>query len=122
MGRFCGGSCYWVYFIWPSAFYGELVMSDKDRIRTLAEAMGWELANNGTMAYWKRPDGTFLPRDFQPFTSADDDYACLEWARTNLDPDRFFHALTEVVGSYCYLHEYRIGYFAAAALKVLDDG
>jgi len=59
---------------------------------------------------------------FNPFTDANDDYAVLEWAIKNLNADAYFNAMTEVVGSYCYLHEYRIGYFARAALKVIDNG
>ena len=94
---------------------------DDDRIR-LAEAMGWEQTDAaGVGSVWRSPDNEVMPLP-DPFTDANDDYAVLEWAIKNLDPDAYFRAMTDVVGSYCYLHEYRIGYFARAALKVLDDG
>ena len=109
-------------------------LTDKDRTR-LVEALGWKhLPLIAGIQMWRPPKGwrrhandgrrtvynytsDLLP---DPFTDANDDYAVLEWAIKNLDPDAYFSALTDVVGSYCYLHEYRIGYFALAALRVID--
>ena len=81
-----------------------------DRIR-LAEAMDVDPNLFGPM--WGNPI-------FDPFKDANHDVAVNKWAIKNLDPDAYFAALSEVVGNYCYLHEYRIGYFASAALKVLE--
>jgi len=85
--------------------------NEAERIK-LAEAMGLK-------------DSFGLPVDrnypFDPFHDANDDYAVLEWAIKNLDPDAYFIALTEVVGSYAYLTEYRIGYWATAALRALEQ-
>jgi len=84
-----------------------------DRIK-LCEAMGDAIRwRNG---YPFRSGSTV---EFDPLEDANDDVAVNEWAVKNLDTDAYFAALSEVVGSYCYLHEYRIGYFARAALKVL---
>ena len=97
--------------------------SDQDRIR-LAEAMGW--VPNRTNEKWTDPvtgtGGNRLLDLPDPFTDANDDYACLQWAIKEFDPDAYLRALTQVVGSYAYLHEYRVGYWAQAALKCLPTG
>ena len=95
-----------------------------DRIK-LAEAMGWNRAEGRSdnlewSGMWFSPDGYGPRPPPDPFTDANDDYRVLVWAIKNIDPDAYFAALTEVVGSYCYMHEYRIGYFARAALKVIE--
>ena len=103
-----------------------------DRIK-LAEAMGWVYAPvvqdnlsehilRRKSFLWEHPDHEMKRHTYNlpdPENDANDDYAVLEWAIKNLDPDAYFEALTEVVGSYAYLHEYRIGCFARAALKVI---
>ncbi len=89
-------------------------MNDKmlnDRIR-LAEAMG-------------RPadfhDGTTAPnvfKHFDPFTSANDDYAVLEWANSK---DTVF-AVEFSIAHKMRWADYRIGDYARAALKVIECG
>ncbi len=93
-----------------------MVGAEQDRIR-LAEAMGWRFIRPSLRG--KPPNDTTAMSIPDPFTDANDDVAVNEWASKNLDPDTYFMALTEVVGSYCYLHEYRVGYFANAVLRVL---
>ncbi len=104
-------------------------MNDK-RIK-LAEAMGWDRIN-----YIKRGSsknrflsgrGIEQPRNGQfgmrqipdPFTNADDDYAVLEWMRSN--DFAFFEEFAQEV--YALLKavpvHYTIGDYARAALKVL---
>jgi hypothetical protein len=105
---------------------------EQDRIR-LAEAMGSEVKESG--ALWGGPlSGRFVFRGdgyemadiriFDPFTSADDDYAVLEWMRSDERHIRFREALAQV------FHEwhgdpvpfyYEIGDYARACLKVLDS-
>ena len=102
-----------------------------DRIK-LAEAMGWThihmkyVAMDETSYPFGCVPGNVNDKHLKeqipdPCTNANDDYAVLEWAIKNLDPDAYLAALTEIVGSYAYLHEYRIGYFARAALKVIEN-
>lgn len=106
---------------------------DNDRIRLadkirLLSAIGYQPTSDGG---WdggvrkRRADGTWYGEithvsQFRPDTDANDDYACLQHAIKHIDPDKYLAALTAVVGSYAYLHEYRIGYFARAALQVID--
>ena len=108
-----------------------------DRIK-LAKAMGWtriqeastvgDCGRHTGLMGWppNTPDGTIMDCSNNlaplpdPFASADDDYACLEFAVKNIDPDKFHEALCQVVGSIPYLHEYRVGYWASALLRCLD--
>jgi len=100
--------------------------NETERIK-LAEAMGWgrvplKVFSGENSRVWESPEGVQAADSLpDPFTDANDDYAVLEWAIKNLDPDAYFAALTKVVGSYAYLTEYRIGYWATAALRVLEQ-
>ena len=91
-----------------------------DRIK-LAEAMGWthdEIDEN----CWHSPDDdpkgpwtdtAYLP---DPFTDANDDYAVLEWLRSDqslFDTRRFWEYLPG-------FRDYKIGDYARAALKVIS--
>lgn len=100
-----------------------------DRIK-LAEAMDWKLIElrDGTK-YWQKPHeklkgaGQKEPPD--PLTDANDDYAVLEWARS--DTERFSDfkdAMYELGGSMrtkCWIWQYQTGDYARAALKVLNS-
>ena len=88
-----------------------------DRIK-LAKAMnldanpefGWA----GIQPYWYFDDHN---RPFDPFTDANDDYAVLEWSRTNL-------GVAEQVEMHCQMGhsaDYTIGDYARAALKFIDE-
>ena len=119
-------------------------MTDKDRIR-LAEAMGWKriprildpnespmVARTGEpeiITEWQDPKDKrmwgYLP--FNPFTNANDDYAVLEWMRTEM---LMHDAGCTFDGFKFILHglnnekrhvDYQIGDYARAALKVIDD-
>jgi len=110
----------------------------KDRIKyriKLCEAMGWVCTSKTTYtdgsvhkAFWRDPEtGTGgnaacdLP---DPFTSANDDYAVLEWLRSDNDrADAAFEALENM--THCPLPSefsinYEIGDYARAALKVIE--
>ena len=89
-----------------------------DRIK-LAEAMALDVEALKIADSWGNPY-------FDPFTDANDDYAVLEWARTN--PEGFgvcykgkwmgfttFMHMNEQEG-----HQYHIGDYAKTALTVLD--
>ena len=84
----------------------------------IAKAMNLEIYSRGGDTYPLRKLHNNLMQPFDPFTDANDDYAVLEWAIKNLDAEKYQMALLEVCGSYAYLWEYRVGYFATAALKV----
>ena len=111
---------------------GRVSMTDTDRIR-LAEAMGWVWENAGGFSdspRWVRPDGSIAspvntekhkaaPGAFNPPTNANDDYAVLEWMRTNKDlyhNDRLQYFLGKSV------IKYQIGDYARAALAVIGNG
>jgi len=101
----------------------------KDRIK-LAEAMGWTLqgiihtgfaGKQITRKQWVNPlgatySGIRLP---DPFTDANDDYAVLEWIRSQNFRAYFYHYL-ECAGQADSI-EYQIGDYARAALKVIGD-
>ena len=112
-----------------------------DRIK-LAEAMGYEFepysdgtrCHDGVVATHRMilPDGggqiyhgdTLADHLPDPFTSADDDYAVLEWMRQNIDAEnplplntkvwKFAELINEMI-----TFDYQIGDFARAAIKVL---
>ena len=79
-----------------------------DRIK-LAEAMGMG------------PDEYNTSPIFDPFTSADDDYAVLEWAREN-DDDLIWLKFSNQLNADLYgcPENYRIGCNARSALKVIE--
>ena len=106
----------------------------KNRIK-LAEAMGWKLISNYTGSFadkqgfqdWRSPDGAPLQELPDPFTDANDDYAVLEWARTNPEGFGVQHN-GEWMGWTTFMHmneqeahQYKIGNNARTALKVIDD-
>jgi len=88
-----------------------------DRIK-LAEAMGLDLTLEWQDAagHWHESE-----RDFDPFTDANDDYAVLEWMREQPKEQFSQFALR------CNIHWmddwtlYKIGDYARAALKVLEN-
>lgn len=122
-----------------------------DRIK-LAEAMGWEiekpyesavrcryggkatmrliLPNGGGQICNDETIGTHLP---DPFTSANDDYAVLEWMRETIvdqmrpeDPVMVnkvlaSHSQSLLKNRLGYKFDYQIGDYARAALKVLGE-
>ncbi len=93
-----------------------------DRIK-LAKAMGGMATtiNDGSWAYCNWPKG--VPERFNPFTDANDDYAVLEWMRS----DEMY--VTPTYPAFCDqllysergMPAYKIGDYARAALKVIDD-
>ena len=90
----------------------------KDRIK-LAEAMGWWIKAD---INWISPEGHNHKEPPDPSTNANDDYAVLEWVRENWcgkDKDKWM-----LFNKHCqgYSVFYKIGDYAQAALKVLNDG
>ena len=90
-------------------------MSDLERRIKLAEAMGWgqvDMADIGPC--WQSPDNRILPLP-DPFASADDDYAVLEWAygQGEVFALKFAKHLKNI-------WRYQIGDYARAALKVIE--
>lgn len=89
--------------------------TEDNRIK-IAEAIGWK--RHESEEWWADPDsGMFKTSEFlpDPFTDANDDYACLEWMRNS--EDRIQRTL--------YLaglptHTYQIGDYARALLAVID--
>ena len=110
------------------------VREQNDRIK-LAEAMGW--THLAKRVGWWMPPG--VPESTQcwsgadelpdPFTDANDDYAVLEWMRTQYlwqDIKSEFYSLREHTESVKWLSgrytwNYQIGDYARAALKVIDN-
>jgi len=104
-------------------------MTDADRIR-LAKAMGWTLVKGESPIWcWHCGDESckkfhFCPPD--PFTSANDDYAVLEWARTNPEgfgvcyKGKWMGFTTFMHMNEQEAHQYHIGDYARAALKVIE--
>ena len=108
-----------------------------DRIK-LAKAMGWKFERRdadepvGMTPYitkWVNPAGQddgWTPRDaelmFDPFTDANDDYAVLEWYREKYQ-DRLMQDVfsEELLYSEWGMPAYKIGDYARAALKVIDE-
>jgi hypothetical protein len=95
-----------------------------DRIR-LAEAMELDLTIEWQDAagHWHESE-----RQFDPFTDANDDYACLEWMRIHcgVEPDYAWAEKQSMWNEFsCELDDgggaYQIGDYARAALKVLPD-
>ena len=93
-----------------------MLESNQDGIKRLAEAMGW---TETKYQRWLSPDRKMrcdFPPD--PFTDASDDYAVLEWIRSQ-----------GVIGSWIATQlgkdnkwsiDYKIGDYARAALKVIE--
>ena len=100
-----------------------------DRIK-LATAMGWKSGRTDTVAVmgrpishtrWIDPDGNDRAQCPDPFTDANDDYAVLEWMRNTSDSwSKFESALTLHAGD-PFVWCYKIGDYARAALKVIND-
>ena len=101
-----------------------------DRIKLLAEAMGWEYEEvDHEYKYCIRwPDGkreAYLTKEAavgcfpDPFIDANDDYAVLEWMRNEGKGryDDFCNALAIELDNDHF--NYRVGSYARAALKVL---
>ncbi len=91
---------------------------DKNRIR-LAEAMGWSnyLAHSKAEIWEHEKYSTRLACP-DPFTDANDDYAVLEWMRTNPASDSRL-TWREAI-KYITAENYRIGDYARAALEVIE--
>ena len=92
-----------------------------DRIK-LAEAMGWNRAEGRSdnlewSGMWFSPDGYGPRPPPDPFTDANDDYAVLEWMRS--DPCKFNNAECETE-NHGWAWKYQIGDYARAALKVIE--
>lgn len=100
----------------------------EERIK-LAVLMGWKnyLTGSGA-AIWEHDDHSTRLSLPDPFTDANDDYACLEWARAewngqgtwaeyvaafNLPDSEGFQAITK--------WHYEIGDYARALLETIDD-
>ena len=109
-------------------------MTDLDRIK-LAEAMGWintkgervsPLGHRDPFDTWHRrgEDKVWDYLPFDPFTDANDDYAVLEWMRGQFG---ILNSKQGYVKEACdtFLehlpHQYKIGDYARAALKVIND-
>lgn len=91
----------------------------------LALAMGWTLSKEAPTgwigeypeAWWKSPSGNWNSHlSFDPFTDANDDYACLQFARERGNPlwTPFMH--------HCEgeQHQYEIGNWAKALLVAIE--
>lgn len=93
---------------------------DQDRIR-LTKAMGWkhEPDYQGVGAWIDYGSGKRQGRvKFDvpdPFTDANDDYAVLEWMRSQKENRNFFEECNESAWSY------EIGDYARAAMEVLGE-
>lgn len=116
------------------AMGGEIVAIRDDGDNRVRVSVRWPGAEHGV--------------NFDPLTDANDDVRVNEWATKNLDPEAYFWTMTRIgselpanprpvkslrelqppkprwyvasFGDYCYVHEYRTGYFAHAALAVLE--
>ena len=90
-------------------------MNDQEKRIKLALLMGWKYQE----AYhcWTKPDGSLLPREFDPFTDANDDYAVLEWVRTQ---DELWTDVHDYLCNVSNISNYKIGDYARAALKVIE--
>jgi len=111
-------------------------MTDQDRIR-LAEAMGWvpttiytSASGRRDVTRWRSPKGRpnmMLPDLPDPFTDANDDYAVLEWMRTQEKEMKwafevaYFDQTLKRDGIDILTPRYRVGDYARAALKVIDQ-
>ena len=111
-----------------------------DRIR-LAEAMGWKKVSmpppNAHYRWIDPNSGTKKSKDFlpDPESDANDDYAVLEWCRTNLSPNQFVKFSENIANLLIGLEkkkpfdalcislttEYQIGFYAKAALSLVVD-
>jgi len=98
--------------------------NETDRIR-LCEAMGWE--RNLAGDWHNIPQGK-LPRPHfdlpDPFTDANADYAVLEWMRKrkeDLSIQQWGFQWTKFARLLPDASWYRIGDYARAALKVIDE-
>lgn len=94
-------------------------MNNEDRIK-LAEAMDWVTTSEFVTPHGYSPD-VATPRPLpDPFTDANDDYACLTWMSDKGWFDtggKARHVVPMQAEMFCY----QIGDFARAALKVLDE-
>ena len=69
-----------------------------DRIKILANAMGKSSPH------------------FDPFTDANDDYAVLEWMREHNSKEKF-----DALNDLSLMRYYKIGDYARAALRIIDN-
>ena len=108
-------------------------MNEQDRIRLLAEAMGWKPALGGdaeiiggfAIAFkdtWVDPTGIYYTEKLpNPFTDANADYAVLEWIRTQGIIVSKIASQLDKPGCGKWSIDYQIGDYARAALKVIGD-
>ena len=92
-----------------------------DRIK-LAEAMGLRRKNKYLRyAMWFNPTKKVLERNlkFDPFTDANDDYAVLEWMRSDVNAWQYQYE-KELMLTNNKCGDYQIGDYARAALKVIE--
>ena len=94
-----------------------------DRIKKLAEAMGW-VNSIGPRGFESHGKGWYSPTcdwsvelSFDPFTDANDDYAVLEWMRVKYEPDEIELAFDHI--GYGHRWAYDVGTYAAAALALM---
>jgi len=86
-----------------------------DRIK-IAEAMGYAFIP--LTDSWLTPCGKRTVKKLpDPFTSADDDYACLDYFRINKN-DGVDHFIVEIERG--WQSEYQIGDYARACLRVIE--
>ncbi len=108
----------------PTQIQQDPVGTDKDRIR-LAEAMGWKLVEHCGTERWIAPGslgftGYLNEPNFDPFTDANDDYAVLEWMRSDVNAWEYQYS-KELMLTNAEIGGYVIGDYARAALKVIDN-
>lgn len=110
---------------------GEVVMDDRIK---LAKAMKLEIYSRGADTYPLRKLHNNLMQPFDPYTDANDDVAVLEWAREKLSPRKFVKFSENIANLLIGLEkkkpfdalcislttEYKIGFYAKAAVLVLD--
>ncbi len=93
-------------------------MTDNEKRIKLAEAIGWKLGiHEGYEQFgemWSGPNSLSVTLDFDPFTDANDDYAVLEWTRTQTIVWQVKFA-AEIGHS----SDYKIGDYARAALSLV---
>ena len=98
-------------------------MNDQQRRIKLAEAMGAKCVDG--IWHWK--GSTWNELLFDPFTDANDDYAVLEWMRSQPKEMKWEYMDHYFAGRLARneldhtLPVYQIGDYARAALKVIED-
>ena len=109
-----------------------------DRIKLIAEAMGWREHDVDNVHKWMPPHYDKYEKRYakswvclpDPFTDPADDYAVLEWARSgHRDDGKQYLTSDQFVGfdlalemdAPKYLCDYKIGDFARAYLKSIAD-